>query len=343
LKNNLKYHPVRYEFQLKEVLDFIDQTCSDIFVKHLGTEEDEFRENLFSLFINKSSFLYDPAVGISEERWISGKIKDFSFYDTYLFYGSNIFHLQPEIIELFKETDVFDIDLSSLRLPFQEFYLYFGESAGFKAGEYGFIDGAYVLSPLPGMEKKFGLPVRLSYVHKEFNYCDLNDDFLKIDSQIQARIVDENNEILKPSIINKMEKDLNVKEVTNLILNALLFLSSNHNDTKLRFDPDTPKSIVDKFNQAKTPKLKKRIENKAKSQGYSRINFVGNSFKNFIVPGSGKTGISPSSHWRRGHWRNQAYGKHSSKHKLLWIMPTLVNKDKGPVKSGHIYNVGSNN
>ncbi|MBU8910677.1 MAG: hypothetical protein KOO65_05355 [Desulfobacterales bacterium] len=332
MKNNFKYHPVRYGFQLKSILNSIDQAWSDPRAARTGINEEDFREKLFTYFLKDAKFLYDPGVGLSEDDWISAKGDDFSFYDNYLFYGSNIFHLQPEIIELFKKTDVFDIDLDSVRLPFQEFYLYFGESAGFKAGEYGFMDGAYVLSPLMGQEKKFGLTVSLTYFLKPFDYSCLNSDFLKIDSQIQTRLVDENNEI---------EKSFNIKEVTNLILNALLFLSSKHNDTELSFDPDTPKPIVNKFNNAKTPRLKQRIENKAKSQGFSRVNFVGNSFKNFSVPGSGKSGASPSSHWRRGHWRNQAYGKSNSKHKLVWILPTLVNKDKGPVKTGRIYSVAN--
>jgi hypothetical protein len=48
-----------------------------------------------------------------------------------------------------------------------------------------------------------------------------------------------------------------------------------------------------------------------------------------------KFDISP--HWRRGHWRNQPFGEKLSEKKLIWIKPTIVNKEKGEPIKGHIY------
>lgn len=36
------------------------------------------------------------------------------------------------------------------------------------------------------------------------------------------------------------------------------------------------------------------------------------------------TGTSKRLHWRRGHWREQPFGKGRSQHKLIWIEPMLV-------------------
>lgn len=41
----------------------------------------------------------------------------------------------------------------------------------------------------------------------------------------------------------------------------------------------------------------------------------------------GGTHASPKFHWRRGHWRNQAYGKGYKEHKPVWIEPCEVGED----------------
>lgn len=51
------------------------------------------------------------------------------------------------------------------------------------------------------------------------------------------------------------------------------------------------------------------------------------------------TGRELSPHWRRGHWRNQAHGEGLSLRKLIWIKPTLVRRDKGEPEKGHIYQI----
>ena len=53
-------------------------------------------------------------------------------------------------------------------------------------------------------------------------------------------------------------------------------------------------------------------------------------------PGAGH----PVTHWRRGHWRNQAHGPGRSLRKLIWVMPMRVgyNQPDEP-ESGHLYRV----
>jgi hypothetical protein len=38
---------------------------------------------------------------------------------------------------------------------------------------------------------------------------------------------------------------------------------------------------------------------------------------------------SPITHWRRGHWRQQACGEGRDSRKLIWIRPVLVEADRG--------------
>jgi hypothetical protein len=44
-----------------------------------------------------------------------------------------------------------------------------------------------------------------------------------------------------------------------------------------------------------------------------------------------------SPHWRRGHFRQQPFGPKLAHRKLVWIMPTIVRRDKGTPENGHIY------
>ncbi len=41
-------------------------------------------------------------------------------------------------------------------------------------------------------------------------------------------------------------------------------------------------------------------------------------------PESGEVGVSPRMHWRRGHWRRQAYGPQHSLRRDQWIEPMLI-------------------
>ena len=48
----------------------------------------------------------------------------------------------------------------------------------------------------------------------------------------------------------------------------------------------------------------------------------------------GASGSSKNPHWRRGHWRNQAFGPDLGERRACWIRPCLVNSDRflGDVK-----------
>lgn len=42
-------------------------------------------------------------------------------------------------------------------------------------------------------------------------------------------------------------------------------------------------------------------------------------------------------HWRRGHWRRQAYGAGMLERRLLWIRPVLMRLDRGDAIQGNVY------
>lgn len=123
----------------------------------------------------------------------------------------------------------------------------------------------------------------------------------------------------------------------NLVINCLLYLSQPNErmDIEYKMPKGLPSNLDKKLSFAKTQKELKKIENKYEQLGFTKIHFVGQAFKrthsNLI------SGSSIQTHWRRGHWRNQKFGEKLKESKMIWILPTIVNNDKGEPTKGHVY------
>ena len=74
-----------------------------------------------------------------------------------------------------------------------------------------------------------------------------------------------------------------------------------------------------------------------KKPGFSKINYIGNTYKKSVNRNTDTPNKNVSPHWRRGHWRNQRYGEKLVEKKLIWIKPVIVNRDIGTPQKGHIY------
>ena len=53
-------------------------------------------------------------------------------------------------------------------------------------------------------------------------------------------------------------------------------------------------------------------------------NWIGRTYRVARDESAGGTHASPHVHWRRGHWRHQAYGPKNSLRKDIWIEPTII-------------------
>lgn len=126
----------------------------------------------------------------------------------------------------------------------------------------------------------------------------------------------------------------------NLVINCLLYLSQPKD--KQDIIKDLPKGLPSNFEKqltfAKTEKDKNKIYKKIEHSGFTKINFVGQTYRkrNTETTNADST-IQP--HWRRGHWRNQKTGEQLKNTKLIWIMPTIVKKENGKPIGGHIYDI----
>jgi hypothetical protein len=125
----------------------------------------------------------------------------------------------------------------------------------------------------------------------------------------------------------------------NLVINCMLYLSQpkENFDIEEKYPSNLPHNFDKKLKFAKTAKEQKKLDVKIDKLGFTKIKYVGQSFRRnnqilFSDP-------SVQSHWRRGHWRNQKYGEKLSLRKTIWIMPIIVNQEKGQPKKGHIYDI----
>jgi hypothetical protein len=61
-----------------------------------------------------------------------------------IYTGRNIFHLQPELSSLLRETDVDEIEWRLLHLPYPNIYLWFGKQKDWPLSSNHYVDGAYI-------------------------------------------------------------------------------------------------------------------------------------------------------------------------------------------------------
>ena len=55
-----------------------------------------------------------------------------------------------------------------------------------------------------------------------------------------------------------------------------------------------------------------------------------------VSPATGLRHVT--THWRRGHWRNEAFGPARSLRKLIWVMPVRVgSRSAEDDDTGHLY------
>ena len=127
-----------------------------------------------------------------------------------------------------------------------------------------------------------------------------------------------------------------IKPLMAVIFNCIFYLTQYPEFITEDYPEEAPTKLVEKYKIQKDENIKKKLNNKINSQGYSKVKFVSSTVKSVTIPIS--TNRELSTHWRRGHWRNQAFGNNFSKRKYIWIHPIIVRKDKGS-PYGHIYNV----
>lgn len=147
------------------------------------------------------------------------------------------------------------------------------------------------------------------------------------------------------SLIDKPEKcgDFEWKEYVlmdkalKLIVNCICYLNTSEKDVKLETTNQQATVIIQELEKTKKTQARNKLTQKLSKFSYSKIHLLGQNLRQYFE--SEGTGIELEPHWRRGHWRNQAFGTGLTDRKLIWIKPTIVRKDKGMPQKGHVYEI----
>lgn len=290
--------------------------------------------------------------------------------------GRNIFYLAPALVEMLKRTSAEDVPLGFVPFPYRFFHISFGLQEEFHLGEGFFVDGAYVgrteisddinievhlttirkdidyrsnLSWLDIPNKYYYLPLQFTGEKTVRQACEKAfDEELKLHSkkiesiagmhEVEGRTVtlfdrrEKTQEEQKAHVAGGFSV---FREAVQLIMNSICYLGFPEREVSIGHIEGAPIKLLEKLESADTSKKKRKISLMLESMGYTRIHFCGKIIQSqYEFAFSGRE-VKP--HWRRGHWRNQAYGTGLSERRLLWIMPTIVRPDKGQPEKGHIY------
>lgn len=368
------YYPNRYlraRPWLKEFLKECKPFGLDVLFELCSKDGPETCVKILRPYLVDAFFPYQHTFFSSEDRLLYYREQDLAkLFLLFSRTGKNIFHIAPALVEMLRATSVDDICLAEIKLPYRFFYLSFGRLEQLQIRDSKtricFIEGAYFQD-----EWEIGIPTHISLIAcQDGQYRPgwelIYDRFMdkKPGMSIKEDLDQENEQlrteqnegpwvswveahqregepdpIMMEAEINKQAFDvLNIEvfqEAIKLIVNSLCYINAYKDDVSLQFPIGAPKRLLEKLSHTKSPKQKKKILSELDAMGYTRIRICGQNIQQEYE--RSLSGREMKSHWRRGHWRKQAYGTGLSERRLLWIRPTLVRPDKGPPTSGHVY------
>ncbi|MFN3994859.1 MAG: hypothetical protein ACK4IU_18355 [Tabrizicola flagellatus] len=303
----------------------------------------------------------EPMAVIDRKVWVS------QIYDVFdeavrvgLFkaYGSQSFVLSESVVAELLRTDLADIQIGDIRVPFPAFYCAFSRPVMLSGRE---LEGVYfrhqdetsLSMTLCAVEDRDGAPdwaieptfsVTLDPTSGftlaeclDHEIARVRQDGAKLRSELEdgidATAVDEVNLAVMPSTSQeRLADELNaargfVGEAIALALNCLCLL------TALPEKMVTPSVVWPRPFQPR-PGTAHKTE-----RGALPVRFVDFGRGEGSGEGTGG-GSSPRAHWRRSHWRRQPYGPVRDRaYRPKWIRGTIVNPGHGPAAEASVYRV----
>ena len=296
-------------------------------------------------------------------------LQEFRIWKEWKNSGRNIFNFSKNLAELLKETDVLDIDISLIKLPYQNFYIDLSSAQiPFEENGSEFIEGAFIRDDQDDGDngETFERAINIDFVGKDYieKYWNVNkelcwdmergfhsmllfldrkdnlttiQDAIKFDKDgfVGEALIDERDENTKIDLylIHKQFVDRTI----NFIINCLLYLTTKEPDIEQKYTKDLPAYLKVKLQKANTNRKKEVVNAEIIKNGFTKVKYVGQNIRQ--IQSSNNSNGNITSHWRKGHWRNQKIGQNLTESKLIWILPTIVNKEKGKPEKGHIYEI----
>ena len=282
--------------------------------------------------------------------------------------GRQIFDLHDALADMLTHTDLGECTLEGWNPPYEAFYVRFGKqdsmSLPFEDNQREYLDGAFVArTPYEGggHRLKFGFTT----VHEDGSGVQLPGYFVDlipseqrmtlpdaIEASLARRLAmydaednspDADKETAAINSYRRAEARESIellKAGATLLVNSLFYLENLGSTALPEPGPgrDTPSDRVVLWHQVASPKRHKQKASLT-SDGYAIVRLVGSEVADTF--GRAAAG-SVRPHWRRGHWRWQAYGVALALRKRILIKPVMVGaaEHDGTPLPGHIYMAG---
>jgi len=359
-----KYHPFRYAQTRPHAKELVQYWMTAVGDKtHLQFETVEKLQNVIMPSYNKT--LSKLPVEL-RPKTMDLAFEELNRATSYLFFvgnGRNIFDFENKLVSLFKKTDVGDVPVTAIRLPYNAQYIGFGRQDDLELVKNRFVDGAYLYTE-DGPDG-YILHIELTTTSPNENLTDETgyvtcrdwcyhfqlslEEGRSIDLVLDAALKNELN-LINPelteeqkselpgsfsTVINDSSREGKARRAAQLetgyetfrtAMNLVvngLFYLTAHPDENSLEWPKDAPSSL-------TEKVEKAQTPKQEKRARSKLLPLGFTQVRFCrlpthyAGSSTENGLSPKQHWRRGHWRNQPHGPERSLRKLIWILPVLV-------------------
>lgn len=275
--------------------------------------------------------------------------------------GSQIFEMEENLIEELNATDVDDVTVDELHLPYNAFYLRFQNGLG----EGGMIDGFVIEKRVAQENIIYFQPFSADGLILNGGYIPISTDTIPQaiekmvakyqgsgDSSIMEIVTNHELTDEKETALREDSKEHTARmrqgyvvlgEYLNLLINSILYIDHCRSPNQQQWPADAPRHLVDKA-QGDKPGARKAAQ-ALRASGWTKVHLckieeMATESENDNVTNitSGRRG-----HWRRGHWKRQRHGPGYSLVKRIRIRPTLVRASAGHGQTeGRTYNVTSN-
>ncbi|RUS93776.1 hypothetical protein DSM106972_095350 [Dulcicalothrix desertica PCC 7102] len=267
---------------------------------------------------NQNYYLNQDELGVEWTTELLNLMNDneyraFQQYASLTNYGSNIFDFSCILLDLFAETDIGNVLLKDICLPFQTIYLHFGKQENKKINGsmnsiiqtlkrvetststediHFLLDGAYITQ----CPKSGTLRVTLTSVkNKHSKYCNncidcseevlafilpannLNTTVSEAVSWQREILLKSNQTELHQTIVNKIVDE--IVNNLNLVINCALYLQSYPDDIEEDYTESAPRNLVQQTKRA--PGAEKAAQKKLNQLGYRKIKFCGRKRQQF--------------------------------------------------------------
>jgi len=377
---DLKYHPRRFstkldKFMADTVPDFSNKKITKAIKEMIPNSFEETGE-LDEIFIYQEYYIQNLEDNmddlISENDiflfrnfssrkallgWYEAQADFFFTYARFLNIGSNIFEIPLFLSEMFDKTDLDKICIKDIILPYNAMYLYIesNEEMLLDGRQYKF-EGCYITKTEPNHDNAREIDINDTFLHFYLTTSCNNIEYKDIDFASYL----SNEKILDFIMCLEDQGDYTIEEYLNEMENNISLTKNNLeiylNDEIKKWKPYLSKVFAYIINalfficyqedkdfekvKIKQTKNKKGKFTKNELEKENTIFLCGNKLKE-RYKSNNITGNILSAHSRRGHWRNQAYGKKYLQHKKIWIQPALIHKNE-EIKINHIYQISEN-